>query len=359
MTPVVMFVHRTSSGQIHLTTSLRSGPKGETEIFKPKRVLLTLAAAVVAGLLIWQGLTASGAPNPTSSNIGRGAAIVDTGILVFREGLECILVLSAITASLVRTRQAYWRPISGGAGLGFAATLVTWFVVVGIISLIGTTAPELDIQAGTGLLAIIVLLIVMNWFFHRIYWTGWIRLHNRKKQEIIQAAEAPSMAENARSMAYKGLMVLGFTSVYREGFEVDLFLQSIRMQVGSGAVVMGAAIGLGLSLIVAVFTFLAHQKLPYKKMLVFTGVMLGVVLLVMVGEEMQEMQLAGWIGTTTLPVQFPAWLGLWFSVFNNVQTIVAQLIAAVFVLGSYFGAQYVRVWRPRRERARLQSETAN
>lgn len=317
--------------------------------------MIIIAAAIVVGILVWQGITASGNPDPTAKNIGHGAAIVDTGVLVFREGLECILVLSAITASLVRTRKEYWKPISNGAGLGFVATLITWFVVVGIISLIGTTAPEMDIQAGTGLLAIIVLLIVMNWFFHRIYWTGWIQLHNRKKKEIIDTLESSSgtsAVDTAKSVAYKGLIVLGFTSLYREGFEVDLFLQSIRMQVGSGVVVIGALIGLALSLIVAVLTFLAHHKLPYKKMLVFTGVMLGVVLLVMVGEQIQEMQQAGWMGTTTIPVHFPDWLGLWFCVFNNVQTIVAQFIAMLFVIGSYFGAQYVRVWKPRKAHAK-------
>ena len=28
----------------------------------------------------------------------------------------------------------------------------------------------LALQAGTGLLAIVVLLVVMNWFFHKMYW---------------------------------------------------------------------------------------------------------------------------------------------------------------------------------------------
>ncbi|WP_206915528.1 FTR1 family iron permease [Alicyclobacillus suci] len=324
-----------------------------------RRLLVLAAAVIVVGVLVWQGVTANGNPDPTNKHLSHGAAIVDTGILVFREGLETILVLSAITASLIRTRQVYWRPISSGAGLAFAATIVTWFVVVGIISLVGQTTPELDIQAGTGLLAIIVLLIVMNWFFHRIYWTGWISMHNRKKKEIITTLESSSEAgsdasalETAKSVAYKGLLVLGFTSVYREGFEVDLFLQSTRMQLGSGVVVIGAAIGLFLSLIVAVLTFLAHRKLPYKKMLVLTGVMLGVVLLVMVGEQIQEMQLAGWMGTTTIPVHIPDWVGLWFCVFNNVQGIIAQIIAALFVIGSYFGAQYARVWKPRRQHAK-------
>lgn len=322
-----------------------------------RKLSLWICAAIVVAVLVWQGLTASGNPDPTQANIGRGAAIVDTGILVFREGLETILVLSAITASLVRNQKSYLKPIANGSGLAFLATIVTWFVIVGIISLVGTTAPELDIQAATGLLAIIVLLIVMNWFFHRIYWTGWISMHNRKKREIVDSLESDSPTNQAASVAFKGLVILGFTSVYREGFEVVLFLQSTRMQLGSTVVVIGAAIGLFLTLIVAALTFVAHQKLPYKKMLVFTGVMLGVVLLVMVGEQIQEMQLAGWMGTTSLPLPIPSWMGLWFSVFPTAQSLIAQFIAALFVIGSYFGAQYVRVWKPRREALAKRSAT--
>jgi high-affinity iron transporter len=91
--------------------------------------------------------------------------------------------------------------------------------------------------------------------------------------------------------------------------------------------------------IVAVLTFIAHQKLPYRKMLILTGVLLGVVLLVMVGEQAQEMQLAHWISTTpihSLENIIPAWAGLWFAIFPTVETLVAQLIAAVLVIGSYY-----------------------
>ena len=94
-------------------------------------------------------------------------------------------------------------------------------------------------------------------------------------------------------------------------------------------------------------TFSLHQKLPYKRLLIITGGMLLVVLFVMVGEEINEMQLAGWIGTTSIG-NWPGWLGQWFSLFPNVQTIVAQFGAIAIVLGSYLLAEYLRVWRPRR-----------
>ncbi|WP_249021629.1 hypothetical protein [Conexibacter sp. S30A1] len=70
-------------------------------------------------------------------------------------------------------------------------------------------------------------------------------------------------------------------------------------------------------------------------------------LFVMVGEEVQEMQLAGWIGGTTTG-HWPGWLGQWFSLSANVQTVAAQAGAVATALGSYLLAQYLRVWRPRR-----------
>jgi high-affinity iron transporter len=139
------------------------------------------------------------------------------------------------------------------------------------------------------------------------------------------------------------LVLLGFASLYREGFEVVLFLQTYYLQMGGKIVLLGALLGLFFTGIVAVLTFVAHRKLPYRKMLVLTGVMLGFVLLVMVGEQAQEMQLAGWIRTTpieSLAKIIPDWMGLWFSVFPTVQTLVAQALAALLVIGSYFAARY-------------------
>ncbi|HCI82142.1 MAG TPA: iron permease [Ktedonobacter sp.] len=318
---------------------------------KALRAVLVLAGLIIVGVLVWQGIVVSGNPNPTAPHLDHNAVIVNTGILVFREGLEAILVLSALTASLVKANQSYRKPIATGSGFGFLATIATWFIMIAILSAV--SAPALDIQAGTGLLAIVVLLVIMNWFFHKIYWTGWISLHNKRRRELMKNAD-----EHASRTTF-GLAMLGFSAMYREGFEVVLFLQSLRLQVGSTIVLEGVAIGLFFTAIVGALTFMTHHKLPYKRMLVLTGVMLGAVLVVMVGESIQEMQLAHWITTTPVNLPIPAWMGVWFAVFPNIESLVAQAFAAVFVIGSYFLAQYVRVWRPRRlaQQASEQSNT--
>ena len=299
------------------------------------------AAIFVVALIIWQGVTAHGTPDPMQPDTSSAVATMDIGILVFREGLECILVLAAITASMTGRDQVHRRPVAMGAGMAFLATLVTWFIAIKIVGQLTESVPALDLQAATGLLAIIVLLVIMNWFFHRIYWGGWIRAHNRRKKALF----ANSNGQSSRRSLFWGLILLGFTSLYREGFEVVLFLQSYNLQLGGGVVLKGALLGLFLSGIVAVLTFVLQKRLPYRKMLITTGILLGVVLLVMVGEEAQEMQLAHWISTTDiswLANAVPTWMGMWFGVFPTYETIVAQLLAAILVVGSYYAATHVR-----------------
>ena len=317
-----------------------------------RHAALAAAAVVVVGVLVWQIVTADGGtPDPTAiPHLGHGAVVADSAILVFREGLECILVLAAITAGLNDAHRMHRRPIAAGAGVGAVASLATWFVVVAALGALGGTS--LDVQAATGLLAVVVLLVVMNWFFHRIYWTGWISSHNRRRRRLLV-----EVGPRNRPRVLLGLALLGFTCVYREGFEIVLFLQSLRLQYGAGVVAQGAALGIAATLAVGIATFGLARRLPYKRLLIVTGVLLGVVLVVMVGESAQELQLAGWLPTTTIPIAIPGWLGLWLAVFPTVESLAAQALAAALVIGSYVVAEEIRVKRPRRA-ARFAREAA-
>jgi len=296
------------------------------------RTGIVAAALFVVAILVWQGITAQGAPDPMRPNTSPTVAFLDIGILVFREGLECILVLAAITASMTGAKRNHRRPVALGAGLAFVASLITWFIAVQVVGSLSDNMNALDLQA--------VLLVIMNWFFHKIYWGGWIRAHNRRRKALLENARS---VEISQRHLWWGLILLGFTSLYREGFEVVLFLQSYNLRLGGGVVLKGALLGIVLSGMVAVLTFVLQRRLPYRKMLITTGILLGMVLLVMVGEQAQEMQLAHWIPTTQidrLANVIPPWMGMWFAVFPTVETLVAQLIATVLVVGSYYAARH-------------------
>ena len=156
--------------------------------------------------------------NPVNAeHMSRTTAVINSAILVFREGLETILVLAAVTASFRGANSVYKRPVAVGGGVGLLATVGTWFAAVGIIDLLGGR-PES--AGGHRDPAIIVLLVVMNWFFHKVYWTGWISNHHKRRKGLLSGDGQTMRA------TLLGFGLLGFTSIYREGFEVVIFLQT-------------------------------------------------------------------------------------------------------------------------------------
>jgi high-affinity iron transporter len=316
---------------------------------------LVLLAAVTIVVVSWhaKGGTQDPTALPPGHRLSHTTVVINSAILVLREGLETILVLAAITASFLGGNRVYRRPVAAGGAGAIVAGVATWFFVVWLIGRFH--GGEFDVQAATGLPSLIVLLIVMNWFFHKVYWTGWISHHHRRRRGLLGAD-----GETTRRRMLLGLALLGFTSVYRECFEIVIFLQNLRELYGSSVVLEGVVIGALFTAAAGVLTFVLHARLPYRKLLIITGVMLLFVLIVSVGEEVNEMQLAGWIGWGNVSwLHLPGWMGTWFSLFNNWPTFVGQFIALALVIGSYVGAQYIRVWRPRRrgqKAARLADE---
>jgi high-affinity iron transporter len=303
-----------------------------------------LAAAVVLVVVSWHAR--GGTTNPTDLPAGRQLShttvVIDSAILVFREGLETILVLAAVMASFLGANQVYRRPVAAGSGLAIAAGVGSWFAAIWLIGRFH--GGEFVVQAATGIPALIILLLVMNWFFHKVYWTGWISHHHKRRRGLLSA----DPETNKRRMLL-GLALLGFTSVYRECVEIVIFLQNLRELYGASVVLEGVLIGCLFTAAAGVLTFALHQRLPYRRLLIITGILLLFVLLVSVGEEVNEMQLAGWIGTTEIHwLYIPGWMGTWFSLFNNWETFIGQALALLVVLGSYVLAQYLRVWRPRK-----------
>jgi high-affinity iron transporter len=270
--------------------------------------------------------------------------VTNSAILVFREGLEAVLILAAITASFVGARRHLRRPVLWGAMLGLLASIVTWVIASTLLESLAAGGEKLE--SITGLVAIAVLLLVTNWFFHRVYWSEWIgRFHRRRK--ALEKIDKTGFI----SAQVLGFVLLGLTSVYREGFETVLFLQSLQVSAGTATVVEGAALGLALTFGVGIFTFMLQRKLPYKRMLVVTGVMIGFVLVVMVGQTARTMQGVGWLPITPIGGEPPYWLGVWFGVYPSWETLGAQVVAAAFVIGSFFVAKELKVKRPGRRAA--------
>ena len=137
-------------------------------------------------------------------------------------------------------------------------------------------------------------------------------------------------------------MLLGFSTVYREGFETVLFLQALELNSGLAVVVEGVVLGAIAVGAVAVATFKLERKLPYRKMLIVTGILLTAVLAILVGKTVRTMQGVGWVPITPIDIELPYWTGIWLGIFPTVETVVAQIASVVFVIASYFAAERLK-----------------
>jgi high-affinity iron transporter len=272
--------------------------------------------------------------------VSRATVVADAGVIVFREGLEAVLILAAITASFTGARRRLRRPVLIGGLVGLLATAITYLLASALVAALGDGG--LRLQAITGVLAIAVLLVVTNWFFHKVYWSEWIgRLHRRRK-----------MLEKVDRLGFisgqtLGFVVLGLTSVYREGFETVLFLQNLQVSAGTGATIAGVGFGLAATLVVGVTTFGLQRKLPYRRMLIATGVLIGIVLAVMTGTTVQNLQGLGWIPTTSAGFSLSLAWGRWLGLYPTWEGIGAQLAALLVVYGSYALARFLQLRRRR------------
>jgi high-affinity iron transporter len=280
--------------------------------------------------------------------IGAGAGsrvsvVANSAIIVFREGLEAVLILAALMASMVGAQRRLRKPLLAGVGLALVASAVTWVVAQTVLGSLAGWGEKLE--AVVSLVAIAVLLLILNWFYHRVYWQENLQDLHRKKKRVLAGASIGFLSAQAL-----GLIALGFSSVYREGFETVLFLQALTLDAGAWTVLQGVALGFVGVLAVFALVIALERRLPHKKMLIATGVLITGVLVVMVGHTVQTMQAVGWLAVTPVEgLTLPYWSGAWLGLFPTWEGLALQGAAAVFVVGSYFAAEALRS----RRRARI------
>lgn len=260
-----------------------------------------------------------------------GAVVFNAAVIVFREGLEAVLILASLLASMIGANRRFKRPLIVGAVAALLATAALFALARDLLASLSGYGER--VEAVVSLIAIGVLLLVMNWFFHKVYWTRWIARHHTRRRVLIGGA--------AGQVA--GLVALGFTSVFREGAETVLFLQALVLDAGTRVVIEGTLLGLLATAVVGVLVFVLQTKLPHKKMLTVTGALIAAVLVTMVGNTVHLFQVVGWAPISPIEgVEVPYWLGVWFGVYATWQGIVMQAAAGLFVVGSYVVAERVQ-----------------
>jgi FTR1 family protein len=248
--------------------------------------------------------------------------------IIFREGLEAVLLIGAMLAYLGRLEggRRHQRQVFSGVLVGVFASVATWIVARTLIPVSGASR-EL-VEGVTALLAVGVLLYVSHWLFQKTYihdWKAYLESH------LGQAVSRGS------ALAMVGL---AFAAVYREGFETVLFYQALLFDAGAGAVLAGFVPGFLAIVAIGVGIVRLGLRLPLKRVFGVTGTVLLWLAFVFLGKGLYNLQEAGVFAARPL-----AWmpdheaLRQLLGLYPLAQTMVAQL---AFLLILALGAVWLR-----------------
>lgn len=258
------------------------------------------------------------------------AAAISAILIVSREGLEAVVILAALLAGLRGPENAGIRHRIGvGAWLALGASAGLFAISRTLLQ--GLSRYGETLEAVISVIAVVILLMVTNWVFHKYYWTGW----NARLRDLSKAAQR----QRATRWENLALVGVGFMTIFREGFETTLFMQSLILEAGMRPVLIGLLIGGLLIAALGFAVFAIGAKLPYRKMLVVTGVLVVFVLFTFLGSTVRLFQTVGWLTVHPIPgLELPTWMGVWLGVYPTWEGLLIP-----FAAFGYVGAMWLWV----------------
>ena len=247
-------------------------------------------------------------------------------LIIFREGLEAVLLLSVLLGYLEAAKAPQLkRPVLWGVGLAGLATLLT-IVLLRVVFTLAPVGREV-MEAVTALVAVGVLFWVSFWLIARLEQKRWMEFLKARVWTAVSLGSGLS------------LMLIGFTAVYREGFETVLFYEAL-LSFGTG-LGLSIAIGFGLGVLaLAAVTFAIFrlgQKLPIKLFLSSAVVLLMATSVAFIGNAVYELQQADLIPFHRLVgwPRLPIYLAQATGYYPIRETVVAQLtLLGVYIAGA-------------------------
>ena len=243
--------------------------------------------------------------------------------IFLREGLEAFLVLAVVLAVIKKMDMRKALPwLHGGWIVAILLGILGWFMSDFILKFGGKNR---EIMEGlVSLSAVVILLFAGFWLHDKSHAKQWTNFVKGKIGVYL----------NGERML--GLTAFSFMVVFREAFEVILFLRALTLETAG---TNGSAIGLGV-LVAALFIFifavlfLKYSKMiPVNKLFKYSSFIVVLLAVVLTGKGVHSLQESGWVSVTNFPGMIHA---DWAGIYPTIETILGQLVVLIIIFIAYF-----------------------
>ncbi len=247
---------------------------------------------------------------------GPRVAFIGAAVVILREGVEAALLIMLLLGMARRGANGVVDPGDPRAvHLGWMVATVlgvaTWFAAEPLVRL-GGASREL-MEGIVALLAAAALLATGHFVL--------ARLDAKHRVDAMKRKLAAAASPGRRRAVLAGL---AFMAVYREAFEVVLFLRAIALDAGGSGAAVAAGAGAGALLLVGVVALLLRlgKRLKPGPLLASMGTLLCVLAVVLAGKGVRALQEAGAVSIWPLAAPRVEWLGF----FPTLQGLIAQIV---------------------------------
>jgi len=260
--------------------------------------------------------------------------------IIVREGFEAILIVAALIAFLVKSKnKEKVKIIYQGVIIGIGASFLTAYIIHEVLNI--SMAKQELLEGWIMLVAVVVLFWVSYWLLTKIETQKWQSYITGKMTQAITTGNVFALG------------MVAFLAVYREGFETVLFYKALYLYSGevSNGIVPGFLVG---CVFLAIMFFLINKigvKVPIKWFFGFTSVLLYFMAFTFMGKGLHELQMGEALSLTAAEFapEIP-WLGM----YPTWETFIGQAILLVIFVS---GVLYTFVIKPEVDSKDLLEET--
>ncbi|MGG4441792.1 FTR1 family iron permease [Brevibacillus fortis] len=242
----------------------------------------------------------------------------DAGLILFREGLEAILIIVSLLTVLNKSGNADKRKwIWSGALAGIVASAILAVILSFVFSTLSTGSSRETIEGVTGLIAVFFMVTIGAWLHKKSNLQAW--------NQFVEKSIGSSLAKGA----LWSLSFTAFLAVAREGAETIIFYMGMAATISMTDLAIGIMSALVVLAVIGFVIIKLSARIPVRPFFFVASLLLYYMAFKFVGVSIHALQVTGSFSAHSSDyLLYAPTLGIYASW----ETTIPQLIILVIVL---------------------------
>ncbi|MCJ8013878.1 FTR1 family protein [Paenibacillus sp. KQZ6P-2] len=242
----------------------------------------------------------------------------DAALVILREGLEAILIISALLSYLKRSGNTQGRKyIWSGVGTGFVLSLLLAVVLTYTISKAASGSAREMIEGITGLVAVVMMITVGQW------------LHNKSNTKAWNQYVGQQVSNALAKGSLWSLFSVALLAILREGAETTIFYIGMAPSIPLVQLILGAVIALAILVILGYAIIVLSARLPLRAFFLGATLLIYYMVFRFLGDSIHSLQVGGYLSAhTQSSLPSISWLGM----YPTWETFVPQMIILAYII---------------------------